>query len=203
MIITDEYWASLTPEKAFLARVFVDHCISVKDDNRLEAALPVVTALAFRIQDAYNDLIKRIQEEAEDDFLMSGMERTSEEEEEHARKEEERIDREFIIGEMLRLAVNLDYADEIGRRKMFQLVRTYTACLAAGVCSIFYPVGDMISQEVLPDGLVARCLDVLRILSPNERDLIRVVVEVVHELRDPSEPEPEIVSNAPEIGHIY
>lgn len=42
----------------------------------------------------------------------------------------------------------------------------------------------MISQEALPESLVARCLDVLRMLSPSERDLIRVVVEVVHELRD-------------------
>lgn len=50
-------------------------------------------------------------------------------------------------------------------------------------------VGDMISQECLPEGLMARCLDVLRVLSPNERDLIRVVVEVVHELRDQGEPE--------------
>ena len=45
----------------------------------------------------------------------------------------------------------------------------------------------MISQNVLPEGLVSRCLDVLRKLSPNERDLIRVVVEVVHELRDNSD----------------
>ena len=44
--------------------------------------------------------------------------------------------------------------------------------------------GDMISQNILPEGLVARCLDVLRKLSMNERELIRVVVEVVHELRD-------------------
>ncbi|OCH93098.1 hypothetical protein OBBRIDRAFT_725376 [Obba rivulosa] len=184
----DEFWASLTPEKAFLARVFVDHCIAVKDNNRLEAALPVVTSLAFRIQGAYNDLVKRIQEESEMEFLMSGMERSPEEEEEHAKKEEEKMDREFIICEMLRLAVNLDYADEIGRRKMFQLVR------------------DMISQEVLPESLVERCLDILRILSPSERDLIRVVVEVVHDVRDPSEPEPEIVrvvyfpQREPEIG---
>jgi condensin complex subunit 3 len=49
----------------------------------------------------------------------------------------------------------------------------------------------MISQDSLPEGLVARCLDVLRVLSPNERDLIRVVVEVVHELRDRGEPEKE------------
>jgi condensin complex subunit 3 len=43
----------------------------------------------------------------------------------------------------------------------------------------------MILQEALPDSLVTRCLDVLRKLSPNERDLIRLVVEVVQELRDP------------------
>jgi hypothetical protein len=49
----------------------------------------------------------------------------------------------------------------------------------------------MISQDCLPEGLVARCLDVLRVLSPSERDLIRVVVEVVHELRDRGEPEKE------------
>jgi condensin complex subunit 3 len=47
----------------------------------------------------------------------------------------------------------------------------------------------MISQEALPENLVAKCLDVLRTLSSNERDLIRVVVEVVHDLRDPSDPE--------------
>jgi condensin complex subunit 3 len=44
----------------------------------------------------------------------------------HNRKdeiEEERLDKEFVISEMLRLAVNLDYSDEIGRRKMRQLVR--------------------------------------------------------------------------------
>jgi condensin complex subunit 3 len=45
----------------------------------------------------------------------------------------------------------------------------------------------MLSQDILPEGLVARCLDVLRKLSPNERDLIRVVVEVIHTLRDPEE----------------
>ena len=53
----------------------------------------------------------------------------------------------------------------------------------------------MISRDVLPEHLLGRCLDVLRKLSANERDLIRVVVEVVHDLRDPSDPdEPAPVS---------
>lgn len=45
----------------------------------------------------------------------------------------------------------------------------------------------MLSQEALPESLLARCLDVLRILSPNERDLIRVVVEIIQDLRDRDE----------------
>lgn len=45
-------------------------------------------------------------------------------------------------------------------------------------------VGDILSQEALPEALVNKSLDVLRKLSENERDLIRVVVEIVSELRD-------------------
>ncbi|KAI6131286.1 nuclear condensing complex subunit [Pisolithus croceorrhizus] len=154
----DDYWRELTPERAFLARVFVEHCIATKDDAKLDACLPVVTHLAFQIQNAYNAYLDDTDTAAAREHEVS--------EEQLAQEEDARLDQEFIIGELLRLAVSLDYADEIGRRKMFQLVR------------------DMISQEVLPDSLVSRCLDILRTLSPNERDLIRVVVEVVHELRD-------------------
>jgi hypothetical protein len=43
---------------------------------------------------------------------------------------------------------------------------------------------DMISQPALPESLVPKCLDILRALTPNEKELIRIVVEVIHELRD-------------------
>ena len=36
----------------------------------------------------------------------------------------------------------------------------------------------------LPETLLAPCLDVMRTLSSSERDLIRIVVETVHELRN-------------------
>jgi condensin complex subunit 3 len=111
----------LTPERAFLARVFVGHCIATKDEARLESALPVVTALAFRIQQGYNALLEDVQAEEERVELDEvGTE------EARQKREDERMDREFVIGEMLKLAVDLDYADEIGRRKMFQLVREST-----------------------------------------------------------------------------
>ena len=160
----------MTPEKAFLARVCVEHCIATNDQAKLEVSLPVVTLLAFRIQSVYNKY--------QEDLDAVSQERAFRALDANERDVDERLDdlllnAEFVIAEMLKLAVNLDYADEIGRRKMFQLVR------------------DMIGQEGLPEGLVARCLDVLRVLSPSERDLIRVVVEVVHELRDEGEAQDE------------
>ncbi|KAI0664124.1 nuclear condensing complex subunit [Cubamyces menziesii] len=54
----------------------------------------------------------------------------------------------------------------------------------------------MPTQDVLPEALLARCLDVLRVLLPSERDLIRVVAEVVHELRDPSDPKADAEAEA-------
>jgi condensin complex subunit 3 len=113
----ESFWAELTPERAFLARVFVQHSVDISS-ARLESALPVVTALAFRIQSNYNDLLQLIQ--AEEEYRTLGGD-----EDEAAKREEERCDKEFVVGEMCVLAVRLDYSDEIGRRKMFQLVRKF------------------------------------------------------------------------------
>ncbi|KAJ6516489.1 nuclear condensing complex subunit [Mycena sanguinolenta] len=143
-------FARLTPQKSFLVRVFVDHC---KEDGELKmesGGIPVVTNCAFRIQQGYESLIAADDEKDEEKVF-------------------ERRDKEFILAELLKLAVNLDYSDEIGRRKMFSLVR------------------NMLTNHKLPMDLVPRCLDVLRKLSPDERDLIRVVVEIVGDLRDPGD----------------
>ncbi|KAJ7671638.1 nuclear condensing complex subunit [Mycena polygramma] len=158
----DAYFADPSPEKIFLARVFVDHCVSPSREDkghgeqRMESVgIPVVTSCAFRIQHGYNALVD-IQTGGDDD---------------------DKEEKEFIVSEMLKLAVNLDYADEIGRRKMFSLVR------------------DMLTRPTLPVVLVPRCLDVLRQLSSDERDLIRVVVEIVQDLREPGDEEEDPAAN--------
>ena len=51
----------------------------------------------------------------------------------------------------------------------------------------FDATGSMLRQKTLPLRLMAPCLDVLRKLSATERDLIRLVVETVQELRDDNE----------------
>jgi len=47
----------------------------------------------------------------------------------------------------------------------------------------------MIAHEGLPGSLIERCMDVLKEIMPNERDLIRVVVEAIVDLRDDAEVE--------------
>jgi len=42
---------------ALLVRVFLDHCVLIQENARLEKVPPVTTAHAFCIQDAYNSLL--------------------------------------------------------------------------------------------------------------------------------------------------
>lgn len=125
----------------------------------MESTLPVVTALAFRIQLAYNHLVECHQRPDDERNPLGSIE-------EQSKAEDEILDYEFVVGELFKLALNMDYADEIGRRKMFALV------------------GEMIRQESLPESLIPGCLDILAKLSPSERDFIRLMVENVQSMRD-------------------
>lgn len=98
-----EYWEDMTVERAFLARVYVDHCIKNKDETIMEDVLPTVSDLAFRIQEEYNKL--------EETFVTED--------------EDELAERSFIVGELMRLAVNMDYTDQFGRSTMFQHAREF------------------------------------------------------------------------------
>lgn len=45
----------------------------------------------------------------------------------------------------------------------------------------------MLAHPQLPASLIERCVDVLKEIMPSERDLIRVVVEIIVELRENDE----------------
>lgn len=51
------------------------------------------------------------------------------------------------------------------------------------------PAGEIIAEPSLPGSIIPVTLDVLRKLADNERDLTRVVVEIVHDIRDGDEVE--------------
>ena len=145
------FWATLTPESAVLARVFAAHCRGKDVDD---AALPVLTAVAYQVETAFDALVRSVQMIAE-----SGGEASDEEAAEiHSRS--------FVLGQLLDLAGLMDYTDESGRRKMFALVRR------------------MFADEAVPVAIVPQILDVLRQLSATEREYVQVVVEAVQTLRE-------------------
>jgi condensin complex subunit 3 len=119
-VLLEHYWSELTPESALLVRVFVDHCLNIGNDRCLEtASIPVVTAIAFHVQETYNALLGLMQEEEEAKMLGDD----GKDNEESDQREEDMAKKELVLCELLRMAVKLDYADEIGRRKMFGVIR--------------------------------------------------------------------------------
>lgn len=62
-----------------------------------------MTALAYHIQAEWTKLVVLLESEERD--------------------ESAELMQEFTVGELVSMAVNVDYGDEIGRRKMFELIR--------------------------------------------------------------------------------
>ncbi|KAG8529829.1 uncharacterized protein KY384_005310 [Bacidia gigantensis] len=154
----DSFWMSLTPESAFIARSWNDyHRDQDKGDHEdfIERKMPEVTKLAFFLQGSINELNDMLQRNS---ALSEGEEG------------EETIEQEFIVEQMLHIAKSLDYSDEIGRRKMFSLLR------------------ESLAIPELPDETTNLIVNVLRDICGNdaggEREFCGVVLEAIAEVHD-------------------
>ncbi|GAA5925051.1 condensin subunit YCG1 [Sporobolomyces koalae] len=154
----DDFFQSLNHATAFLARVYLGY-LRTEGSARLADIEPVVTALAFFIQAEWTQLV----------VLLESEERREDREAEH----------EFVVRQLVSMAVNLDYGDEIGRRKMFELMR------------------EMLQHSALPPTLIPLCLDVL-LKGTSERDFMRIVVEIVQSLRRDS----QLVTSDSELSEV-
>jgi condensin complex subunit 3 len=153
----DAFWDSLTPENVFVARSFNDFCRQEgggKYEILVEEKMPEVTKLAFyleRYTKVLLDNVKRANEEGEGN-------------------EEETVEQEFIVEQLLHIGLSLDYSDEVGRRKMFTLLRETLA------------IAD------LPDEVTRLAIEVLRGVcgsdAAGEREFCGVVLEAVAEVHD-------------------
>lgn len=162
IILDDEFWNNLTPNSALLARSLVEH-LKAKGhmgEARLEEIMPVVMALAFRIQAVWTALAETI---------ATADEQAGETDEVDEELRELAMAQASILNSLLHIALNSDYGDEIGRRKMFTMIR------------------EMISHPGLPQTLIEPCIDVLLKLSAGQRDFVRILVEIVQELADEDE----------------
>ncbi|SCU98543.1 LAFA_0G18646g1_1 [Lachancea sp. 'fantastica'] len=73
---------------------------------------------------------------------------------------------EFIIEQLLSVAFKFDYSDEIGRRAMLMIIR------------------NALANYSLTAPIVKIALQVLKVLSINERDFIAMTVEIITDIRD-------------------
>ncbi|KAK1236832.1 hypothetical protein MKX07_005951 [Trichoderma sp. CBMAI-0711] len=159
VVLDDHFWETLSAESVFMARSFNDFCRSEGEgryESLIEEKLPEVTKLAFFLERYLKVLVDAIKRVAQHDV----------DEEE----EEDTVEQEFIVEQMLHIALTLDYSDEVGRRKMFTLLRQSLA------------IPD------LPDEVTKLAMEALRyICAPDaagEREFISVVLEAVADVHD-------------------
>ena len=153
----DPFWDHLSAERVFLARSFNDFCIQEEEgkySTLVEEKMPEVTKLAFFIQRYTNDLVNRIRSINMNDQV----------------EEDDTVEQEFIVEQLLHIAQTLDYSDEVGRRKMFSLLR------------------ETLAIAELPDEITRLVIEVLRSVcgtdSAAEREFCGVVLEAVAEVHD-------------------
>jgi condensin complex subunit 3 len=131
--VIDEFWNNLSGESALLAKVVIKFLQNNDDsDERLDAILPEVTRHVFNLEN-YHNLYRA---NTSIDAATS-------------------LNYEFIITQMLDISLCLDYADEVGRRKMFELLRNLLR-----------------SYELIDDHL-ERILKIFKMISMDERDFTR------------------------------
>ncbi|KAI9822650.1 MAG: hypothetical protein M1827_000369 [Pycnora praestabilis] len=154
----DAFWDALTPESIFMARSFNDFCRKEgggKLEALVEEKMPEVTKLAFYLQRYTNSLVDSLRKSAEE---AGGDE------------EDETVEQEFIVEQLLHITRTLDYTDEVGRRKMFSLLR------------------ETLAIPELPEEITRLAVEILRGLcgsdSTGERDFCGVVLEAVAEVHD-------------------
>ena len=162
----DVFWDTLTAESIFMARSFNDFCRSEgngKFEALVEEKMPEVTKVAFYLQRYITVLIEALKRIATQE--------TTEDEE-----EEDTVEQEFIVEQLIHIAHTLDYSDEVGRRKMFALLR------------------QSLSMPNLPEEVTKLTVEVLRRIctsdAAGEREFCSVVLEAVADVHDTIMDEP-------------
>jgi len=127
-VIQGNFWQTLTAEKAFLVRIFTEFCRGQKNDLALvailEETLPAIKHFVLVIRAFFSQFKDEISA-TEEEYVFNEMD-----DEERERRADAKYNLECIIGELLKIAVNLDYVDEFGRRDMYKLIRKFSSIVS-------------------------------------------------------------------------
>ena len=156
----DDFWNDLTPESVFVARTLNDYCRLAGDSKlqgMVEDKMPEVTKFSFFVQKHLNVLIEDVRKVAI-------------QEQDDAEAEGDTVQQEFCVEQLLHIALTLDYADEVGRRKMFSIMR------------------EALALPELPEECTKLVVEVLRTVCggnvAGEREFCGIVLEAVAEVHD-------------------
>lgn len=173
VVFDEDFWHGLTAESAFLARSFNDFCRVETDgkyDSLADDKMPEVTALAYFLQKYSAALLERLKQ-----ATVTG-----------ENNEEETMEIEFVVEQLLHIALTLDYSDEVGRRKMFSLLR------------------ENLAVPELPELCTKLTVEVLRSVcgpeAAGENEFCSVVLEAVAEVHDAITTEDSFVSARSELS---
>ncbi|EMC94276.1 hypothetical protein BAUCODRAFT_26438 [Baudoinia panamericana UAMH 10762] len=180
----DTFWEDLTPELAFVVRSFNDFCRSSGKedgydgprmlDGMLADKLPEVTMFGFLLEREIAKLLETVQAAAEG---------------EDGDAEEMCVQREFVVEQMLHMALTFDYSDEVGRRKMFALMR------------------EALAHADLPEEATRLVVEVLRLVcgvdAKGEREFCGVVVEAIAEVHDILGEEEEVAEDSTSVDDSF
>jgi condensin complex subunit 3 len=173
VIFDEPFWESLTGESAFLLRSFNDFCRVDNDgkyDNLADDKMPEVTAFAYFLGKYIAKLLerKKISKESGD------------------ANDDDAVEHEFVVEQLLHIAPTLDYSDEVGRRKMFSLLR------------------ETLAVPELPEESTKLVIETLRcVCGPDtaaEAEFCSVVLEAIAEVHDTITTEDSFVSARSEIS---
>ncbi|KAL4747323.1 hypothetical protein BDW72DRAFT_16645 [Aspergillus terricola var. indicus] len=173
VLFDEAFWESMTAESAFLLRSFNDFSRvenEGKYDSLADEKIPVVTALAMYLHKYMTELLKRkkLTKDATDV------------------NDDDTVEIEFIVEQLLHIAMTLDYSDEVGRRKMFSLLR------------------EALAVPELPQESTKLAVETLRcVCGPDaaaESEFCSVVLEAIAEVHDTIITEDSFVSAKSEIS---
>jgi condensin complex subunit 3 len=162
----DYFWDTLSAEAVFMARSFNDFCRNGENgkyEALIEEKMPEVTKLAYYLQRYIT-------------VLVEALKRVAVQEPTEDVEEEDTVEQEFIVEQLLHIAQTLDYSDEVGRRKMFALLR------------------QSLSIPDLPEEVTKLTIEALRGIcaadAAGEREFCSVVLEAVADVHDTIMDEP-------------
>ncbi|TPX33955.1 hypothetical protein SeMB42_g07399 [Synchytrium endobioticum] len=139
----DEFlWENLTVDSAFLIRVHAQFHVETHGYNDVNEFFPDLSKHVTYINKYINSM-----NQAKDD--------------------EERMNHEFIVEQLLMIVLYQDFSDEVGRRRMFECLRT------------------ILADADLPFASIRTVVKTLSKLATNSKDFARVMIELLYSIADP------------------